>query len=664
MSYATGDTVAISMTGISTNIYIGGIYVNAERVEALEESVYDIAPTQCSFFNHKNLINPSNINGFIRYSPASTSLIADTSGNYASTGMIPVTEGMTYCYSGTAATYTGGYFGNNAECAAGQLAIDDIAWTVSVDSSGRFFTVPEGSGIKYVCINMTASSSIVTGTYQLEIGEVGTEIVAYDEEMKIATEYLPTSGSGSSSVEGLDVLEPVSYGAYERSKIANFIRHWKRRDKDLVVVGTGTSLSARGVGYCETLQDANARPPLMDSKNLASRIWDKIAWDHQYYRRYDYSGFFTETGTWKTAVDLAVDGVKQWDDGAYRNGLTRYAEGTASVTYTLPANAWATNFIFRTDESGSESCTIAVTEGNGKVEVWNGYAWVEANGYVFNQKQIVQTLSNVAVPDPTKDDNATTTYNTYQIGGNTVYQKRLKMRCIDRTATKTITISSTSGRMMYWGVEWSDREFMIIYVNSARGSHNITHNSANALHKTQETDIWVHKPDLIFTENPIHNSGASGYTHNYIGYPSSYWYNITHNFFFNADSPVSLASRATANGITNLEWIVYDSTITPNFQGINTDGTLVIAPDKNGKMTTALDAMQMSQDYFADHSNVVSINAVKYWIDAAVALFGDLYTATQAGGVDGATFTFEGSHWNTTGAAVMFKAIGGIFDFY
>jgi len=664
MSYTTGDTIAVSMTGLSTNIYIGGIYVTADRIEALEESVYEIVPSQCTFFDHKNLINPSDINSLVRYSPASTSLIADTSGNYASTGMIEVNEGVTYCYSGTAATYTGGYFGEDAECAAGQSAIDNITWTVSVDESGRYFTVPEGIGIKYVCINMIASSGIATGTYQLEIGEVGTEIVAYDEAMKINAKYLPVSGGGGGSLEGLDALEPVSYGDYDRTKISNFIRHWKRRDKDIVVVGTGTSLSARGVGYCETLPNANARPPLMDSKNLASRIWDKIAWDHQYYRRYDYTGFFAETGTWRTAVDLAVNGVKQWDDGAYRNGLTRYAEGEVSVSYTLPANAWATNFIYRTDESGSESCTITVAEGDGKMEVWNGSAWVEANGYVFSEKQTIQTLSNVSVPDPTKDDNAPTTYATYQIGGNTVYQKRLKMRCIDRTTTKTITISSASGRMMYWGVEWSEREFMIIYINSARGSHNITHNSATALHKTQESDIWIHKPDLIFTENPIHNSGASGYTHNYIGYPSSYWYNITHNFFFNADSPVSLISRATANGITGLEWVVYDTTLTPNFQGINSDGTLVIAPDKNGKMTTALDAMQMSQDYFADHTDVVSINAVKYWIDAAVALFGDLYTATQAGGVDGATFTFEGSHWNTTGAAVMFKAIGGIFDFY
>lgn len=125
-------------------------------------------------------------------------------------------------------------------------------------------------------------------------------------------------------------------------------------------------------------------------------------------------------------------------------------------------------------------------------------------------------------------------------------------------------------------------------------------------------------------------------------------------------------SRAIACGIdvTELEWCIFNSSISWNFGGIDDDGLLKIQPDRNGRMITALDAQMMSQDYLTDSEKCVSINACKYWVDAAIKMFGNLKAATQGSGKDGATFTNEGSHWNDTGCAVMARCIGGVFNFY
>ena len=127
-----------------------------------------------------------------------------------------------------------------------------------------------------------------------------------------------------------------------------------------------------------------------------------------------------------------------------------------------------------------------------------------------------------------------------------------------------------------------------------------------------------------------------------------------------------MLSRATACGIdtTKLEWVLFNGSISYGFQGIDSDGNLIVAPDKNGRMITALDAQMMSQDYITSTEKAVSINACKFWCDAAVKMFGNLKAATEGSGKDGATFTNEGSHWNDTGCKVMARCIGGVFDFY
>lgn len=626
-----------------------------------------VKPGKTDFFYAKshNMIDTTQATMDYYYSPGSARIIAMSNPplTYGVSALIPVVPGQAYCLSGNGDSHSGGYFGEGAEIIADQAAIEGITFYTPVDNNGFYFIVPENDSIKYVALNVKRDSETGTwiSTVQLEEGEMATEYQPYHLEYYIKKQYLPNS-SNPADVDDVELLPRPSY-AFEASKISNFREHWIKKDKDLVVAGTGTSLTARSSEHCTTRDDATSRPPLMHSNNFASRIWDRIKWEGQQYRRFDYTDFFTETGTFASSSTLS-----DWDDASYRDGMTRYASAPASVQFTVPKDAWQFNFIFRSDSVGTESATVAIAEGNGKMEAWNGTAWVEANGFTFSMKETAVTLSNIDIPDPKKADNGTVRHNSYKVGGNTTFQKRLKMRCksgtIDsRDSEKTVTISATSGRLLYWGVEWSPREYMITYINAARGSHNMTVENANALYHYQDNEIWSFKPDLIFSENPIHNSGGGNST--FTNYYPTYWGYATYDFFFNEASPVSLISRAAVHGITDLEWIVFTSSVSWNFSTMDDDGNLIISPDKDGNMITALDAQSMCDLWIRENEpNVISINGCKYWVDAGRSIFGDLKSATVGSGKNGNTFTNEGSHWNDTGCKVMDRCIGGVFDLY
>ena len=424
---------------------------------------------------------------------------------------------------------------------------------------------------------------------------------------------------------------------------------------------------------CTLRADATSRPPLLHSNNFASRIWDRLCWDGQQYRRFDYEGYFTETGSWATATN----GISDWDDYTYRYGITRYASGAASVAFEVPVDALQFNFIYRTDSQGA-TATVRVSQGNGKMQVYNGSAWVEANGYSFSMLETPVTLTDITIYNPNTSGNTQSIARTsYQVGGNSTYQRRLKMRCkggsMDSRATaKTVTISAASGRLMYWGVEWSPREYMITYVNAARGSHNMTAyeqdnaNDSLALSHYQDNEIWSFKPDLIFSEIPIHNSGGGGSSGTRFYYLTEYWGQAVYDFFLNLDNPVSLAARAAANGVSGVEWVLFNGSLTKNFGCFDDDGGLKLLTDNSGAVYTCMDAQGLCYKWLVDNrQDVIAVNACKYWVDAARAMFdGDLNVATAASGAGGSSFSNEGSHWNDMGGAVMARCVGGVFEFY
>lgn len=634
-----------------------------EKIDDLQEQIDEIVVVD-SF----NKINPANILYDRRYSTGEVRIIAADSNLIAFSGLIPVVEGEWYTASGAGIfqNWQGGYFGDGATNAIGTAAIQNISWVNPVSGAGRCFQVPTGLGIKYVVVSLAtnADKTGLAGDAQLEAGEMATAYQPYSPIKQINPDLLPDNPTPEPT-ETSELLKYTTFGNLNYNgladKIPNFRKHWYAKDKNLCVVNTGTSLTARSIEHCTDNVNAATRPPLMHSNNFATHIWDALVWEGQNYRRYD-SGFFAEVGTWLTASNIA-----EWDDGAYRSGLTRYSDVAGSqISFVVPVNAWQFNFIFRTDSAGSENCVVTIAEGNGKMEVMNDAGnWVEANGYTFSQREPgIVTLPTVNYTNPINGNPAT--ISNYQVKGNTTYQKRLYMRCksgaIDsRATTKAITISRTSGRLMYWGVEWSDREFMITYINAARGSHSSAISSSmSALNHYQDNEVWGFKPDLLLTEDAIHNAGGAGVPNS--NYPRAYYGRVTENFFV-ANNGISMKARCETLGLEVPEMVLFNTSITWNFGGIDDAGNLKLGVTNDGYMWTALDAqsgcyMHMIENY----PDIVYINAVKHFVRACYDCYGDMKTATVGSGKAGKTFTNEGSHWNDTGSRVMARVVLPILD--
>lgn len=633
-----------------------------------------------------NMINPADVRKDVRYSTGSSKFVADSLA-IGTTGLIEVVEDEWYTVSGsgiyglTSNNCQGGYFAEGDTIAANKTAIETISFVVPVTGSGMCFQVPPGKNIKYVVINLKLNTdkTAVDGDAQLELGEMPTAYQPYDPKTVIKPELMPSGigvGGGSSSsnddfikaFEKYTTFDNLHYYGIDK-KIAKFKKHWLHKDKNLCVVNTGTSLTARSSEHCTTRLDASSRPPLLHSNNFASHIWDALNWEGQQYRRFDYisSGinFFSETGTFVTTSK-----IDDWDDGAYRYGITRYSEDADStISFKVPSDAWQYNFIYRTDLAGSQDCVVTVAEGDGHMIVLNDAdEWVEANGYTFSQLEPeITNLTSFTYLDPASLTEKT--MENYQVKGNTTYQKRLYMKAVARgVSEKNITISHTSGRLLYWGVEWSPREFMVTYINAARGSHSSAiSTNATALNHYQDNEIWTFKPDLFITEDPIHNAGGAGKP-NAIAH-KTYYATITDNFFF-ADNQISMKARCLDLGLNEPEWIIFNSTITYNFGGFDTEtGELFTTELKDGLVWTALDSQSSCYEYInekyenSSSPSVAYINATKNWVKAAKEIWGDLALGTVGSGRDGTTFTNEGSHWNDTGSRVMARVVLPVLDF-
>ena len=651
--------------------------LNGQTVNGIKQITIN-AMSEMLDYSSKNLYNPANAAPTLRVQLATLKIITD-SGLYGSTGFIEVEEGEWYTFSANqVSVYQGAYFAADANLSAGQSALQAITFTNPVSGVGKCFQVPTGIGAKYVLITLNANSdhtAITSTNVQLEKGEMATDYKPYDPQPKIKESLL--QGGGGGGVITTDTLaQYTTFGNLKYAgiadKIPNFRKHWILKDKDLVVVNTGTSLTARSSEHCTILADAAYRPPLMHSNNFATHIWNALKWEGQQYRRYDAKAeqggnadMFTETGTFQTQSNIA-----DWDDGAYRAGFTRYTEdANAAVAFVIPDDAYQFNFIYRTDQHGSTACVVAVMQGNGYLQAWNGSAWVEANGYSFSMlESAVTTLSSISYRSPNSAPGSTPlSLGNVQTKGNTTYQKRLKMRTVSRGNALNVSISSASGRFMYWGVEWSPRQYMITYINAARGSHNslITNNvgSHNLIHY-QDNEVWSFEPDLLLTEDPIHNSGGGGLPST--SYKSYYFANVTENFFFDTTNSVSMTARCTTLlGASKVpEMVIFNSTLTYNFGAFDTDsGELFVSKLADGACWTALDAqMSCYLAVLTNHPTAVYINAVKGWVEAAVACYGNLASATEGSGKNGLTFTNEGSHWNDTGSKVMARLILPVLD--
>lgn len=596
----------------------------------------------------KNLLDVADTDFSVMYSPGSKTIRTNVGEEYVATPPIAVKQGVFYAWNGD---NSGGYFENEIN----MDAIDNIQFVRPVDNIGWTFQIPLNSDIKFVRLNMLrvgTSGNTLADDYQLEEGEKTSAYVPFELVEVFNPLYLPNNSTNEGDLNILEKLTDINaVTKLNHNYLPNFFKHSALKDKNVVVAMVGTSLTARTTEHCTDHVDAKERPPMMQSNNMASHLWDALKWDSQFYRRYD-SEFFTESGSWSEASNLA-----NWDDGAYRAGLTKYSDSNGSnFSFQIPVKAWQFNLIFRSDSLGTENAVINISQGNGEVQVFNenSQTWVEANGFVFSQKQSKVILPTVTIPDA--QDEIDYTISNFEIGGNTTYQKRLKMRCKgagfdSRNTVKDVTISRTSGRLIYWGVEWSVREFMITLVNSARGSFGMRlKDQVLGLTSKQENEVWSFKPDLILTENPLHNTGAG--TEPNSNYSTDYWGKITDDFFF-GNNPVSFKTRATVNGL-NPEFLIYTSSTI----GIDLDGSLKVGTDKNGKSYTSLESFSMANQFLKDnYPDVLAINSCNYWVWAGNASFPNLRLATDGSTKSGGTFTTDGQHWNDVGGKIIAMTI-------
>ena len=643
--------------------------ISKHEVESLDQKLD--SSEVFSYSSHNKM--PTTKIDFVRR-VSGVGFVADTVGAAAS-DWIPVIEGEWYTISGpglflnTAGAALGAYFG-----AYGQTAgLQAISFANPVDNNGKCFKVPTGLGITHVVINLkkagnSPSATTLEGNVQLELGEIATPYQPYELKPYIKEELLKSgSGGGSTGVATLDSASWYKFVEAEGAKIhqdklPNFRKAMLLKNEDVIIVNTGTSLTARTSEHCTLREDAAFRPPMMHSNAFCSHIWDALKWQGQEYRRYD-SLYFAETGAFSTSSNLT-----EWDDGAYRDGLTRYSSAAnAAVQFQIPAGAWQFNFIYRTDSVGCNAA-ITIASGNGQVEVFNESTstWVEANGFTFSQAETVPVTRSVNVPNPVTGAMVATTLASK---GNTTYQKRLKMRCknsasLDSLAdAKTVTIARTGGgaRFMYWGVEWSPREFMITYINSARGSHKTDASSAQGLPRFADNEIWSFKPTLILSELGVHNDGASGLT----SYQVGRFAGLAKNYVTNTDFELSMYSRATYFGLAPEYAFFTASTpllVDVSLNGISADGskllTSVQTASVNGdaKAMTTLDKYQEAQ-HALQEENVICIDAAKRWIDAGFGIYGNLKIAIQKSSEAGPSMSSDGTHWNDIGGAVMAKLV-------
>ena len=473
---------------------------------------------------------------------------------------------------------------------------------------------------------------------------------------------MPNNKLNASNVQ--NYFPKPTYFDLVRQKCPNFYRKFKGKNEDVTVVLTGTSLT-QGNLYATDRADATTRPPALHTNDFASSVFDKLIkhWDGQKYRRYDHFDLTYSPSNWQVINQLQINGVDVWDDFSYRkNGITKTTtDANASVSMAIPADAWQFNFIYRSDNKGGNR-TVSISQGNGLVEVFNGTAWVEANGFVFSSLEPAATATK----------------------GNTTYQKRLKMRCKNKNGginsigtAKTITISkgNDATRFNVVGFEWSPREFMLTLVNSARGSHQFGHGGYD-LANYQDNDIWQFSPDLLLAEISIINWGAS--EPSALSVDPLFYVNAAKRGYFNefGDFPNALYPRLQSYGQCDV--IFYSDTLAatsavagawdsvthePKFGTVASAATNgdTVSNENVGRVKTNFENYEAVERYVAS-KDFLFIPVLSTFKAVADKYYGNYWNAMQPSDKAGNTLSYDGVHFNDNGAALLSTLVASVFD--
>ena len=514
----------------------------------------------------------------------------------------------------------------------------------------KVLTVPQYAAKLIVCSDINYESFSVVKADYFDLLAYEASIKPEPSEVKKLSDYYP---------------QQPNYRNLLKEKCPTFYNKLRQKNADTCVVITGTSLT-QGNLYATARNDATIRPPLLHTNDLASHIFDSMIeyWHGQQYRRYDHVDLAYSASAWSVLNRLVIDNTDIWDDFDYKkNGLTKTTtSANASVSTVIPVGAWQFNFIYRTDSQGG-NCVISIAEGINKVEVFNGTAWVEANGHAFSMLESAATTTK----------------------GNTCYQKRLKMRCknkasggIDSLSTaKNITISkgNNANRFNVVGFEWSPREYMLTFINAARGSHAwALEGSPDNLENYQDSDIWEFKPDLILCEVTAINWGA-GFGQALKTDPN--WYvNIAKKAFSDELGVRATSLYTKSDQFTKCEIIFYGDTVAtsvnydtlwnankqPKFGLVENAAFNGSGSTENvGRVKTIFENYEAVELYMATKPQIfipVSYQFKKF-ADDAFGNYPDAFAPTLA---DGDSLSFDRVHLNDNGAAFYAYLIKPLFE--
>jgi len=410
---------------------------------------------------------------------------------------------------------------------------------------------------------------------------------------------------------------------------------------DFKLVLWGDSIFARTNHTSAGSIDPTALPPLLVTRNIAWYIYNYLPFKKAVYRRYDYTGYFTEIGTWVTDDDDAA-----WDDALDRPGHTRLSApaggevGSFSWTLGVTDGESGCNLIYRTDTGGDAAAPITVSEGDGFLEYWTGAAWAEANGATMSFREV--------------DEGARR--------GNTIYGKRLRLRKAagHENDSVTITVSRATAdrdRLLYWGVELYDAKngtFILQLINAARGSHTFD-SGALKLYDYMDDDVIDMDPDLVIVEIPLLNMMGVG--------------GATKASIVNSVQDMFWGDRGGATNSWNLKT---QSTDWADFQVIavmphhsrshyNADSSTATFADG----VTRQDVYNAVKALFWSHTDVPLIDmaaAFEHEIQADALWDGDIYNALNGTSTTGNTYTTDGVHPNDRGVAVYARHICPLLD--
>ncbi|HXO78101.1 MAG TPA: hypothetical protein VN824_22760, partial [Puia sp.] len=225
------------------------------------------------------------------------------------------------------------------------------------------------------------------------------------------------------------VAQPPGPGAADN--IQRFVAKYRLKQQDVTIVLLDGSVST-DMGYASKRPDAAYRPPCFTEYNIPSFIEERLRWKEQQFRRYDAKGGGTDSvpvfAESEAGLTVQYDSAWDWQNkppvsNGY-NGLTRILSGPApQVSYLFPKAARRCDFIYRTDYLSSAALAVSVQGGKGVVQLYDERSgtWKEADGFVFSAREKDELIAGSFFPG--KPFGATALRRS-------VYQKRLKMRCL------------------------------------------------------------------------------------------------------------------------------------------------------------------------------------------------------------------------------------------